>query len=357
MTMTMTSKQRFLSAMRYNGYDRPPARYYATPEVTAAMLKRYGLADELSLREKLGCDFRLIDPPYIGPPRRFFPAGMRDGLWGEKYEMISFGHGENREAVFLPFKDMVDVSEMEGLPDPAPTADWYDYSTIAAQCGRFKDYVCWTGGTTTPDFINGISRVRGMEQTLLDIATEDPILIRLLDMFEAFYYEKTRRVLEAAKGGIDVICVGDDLGTQKGLLISPAAFDKLFAPRLKRFFDLGHEYGALVMMHCCGSIYRLIPRLIEMGLDILEVVQVDAADMAIEKLHNEFYKKISFCGSISVQATLPFGSAADVRAEVEKRKLLFKDGGMVIAPTHQIQVGTPLENIEELYRAIGSFKD
>lgn len=355
--MKMTAKQRFLSAMRYEGYDRPPARYYATPEVSAMMLARYGLTDELSLREKLGCDFRLIDPPYIGPPRRFFPSGLQDGLWGEKYEMISFGHGENREAVYLPCKDMVDLSDMEGYPDPAPSADWYDYSTIAAQCEKFKDYVCWTGGTTVPDFINGISRVRGVEQTLMDIATEDPVLIRLMDLFEEFFYAKTRRTLDAAKGKIDALCIGDDLGTQKGLLISPASFDKLIAPRLKRFIDLGHEYGALVMMHCCGSVYRLIPRLIELGLDILEVVQVDAADMAIEKLHGEFYKKICFCGSISVQATLPFGSAADVRMEVEKRKSLFKDGGMVIAPTHQIQVGTPPENIEELYRAIGSFRE
>jgi len=356
----MTSKERFRSAMEYEGYDRPPARYYACPEITDALLKRYNLPDELALREKLGCDFRQVDPAYIGPPRRFFDyGGLQDGLWGEKYEMLSFGDGdgEYRESVYQPYRDMVSVDEMEGLPKPQPTTGWYDYSDIEEQCDRFKDYVVWAGGTSVPDFINGICRVRGVEQTLVDIATEDPILIRLLDMFAEFFYEKTRSTLEAGNGKIDVLCIGDDLGTQNGLLISPHSFDRLFAPRLERFIDLAHAYGAYAMMHSCGSVYKLIPRLISIKLDILEVVQIDAVGMEIEKLHSEFYRKIGFCGSMSVQSTLPFGSVGDVIKEVEIRKELFKDGGMVIAPTHQIQVGTPLENIEAMYRAIGGFRD
>ncbi|MCL2539404.1 MAG: hypothetical protein FWE66_03610 [Oscillospiraceae bacterium] len=356
----MLPKERFLSAMRYEGYDRPPARYYSCPEITDDLLKLYGLTDELALRAKLGCDFRQVDPPYIGSPREFFPyGGLKDGIWGEKYEMLSFGDGEGeyRESVYQPCGNMESIEDMEGYPAETPTADWYDYSGIEEQCDRFGEYVVWTGNTSVPDFINGISRVRGVERTLLDIATEDPILIRLLDMFEEFFYEKSRCTLEAGNGKIDVLCLGDDLGTQNGLLISPASFDRLLAPRLKRFVDLAHEYGALAMMHSCGSVYKLIPRFIDMGLDILEVVQIDAADMEIEKLHAEFYKKICFCGSMSVQSTLPFGSVQDVRDEVEKRKRLFREGGMVIAPTHQIQVGTPLENIEAMYRAIGGFQD
>lgn len=356
----MTSKERFLSAMRYEGYDRPPARYYSCPEITEALLSRYGLQDENALRGKLGCDFRQVDPPYIGPPRRFFPyGGLQDGLWGEQYEMLSFGDGdgEYRESVYQPCLNMSTIEDMEGYPDPAPSADWYDYSGIEEQCDSVSDYVVWAGYTSVPDYINGISRVRGVEQVLLDIATDDPILLRLMDLFEEFFLDKTRRTLEAGKGKIDVLCIGDDLGTQNGLLISPAAFDRIFAPRLKSFIDLAHEFGALAMMHSCGSVYKLIPRFIDMGLDILEVVQVDCADMDIEKLHGEFYGKICFCGSMSVQSTLPFGSAGDVANEVELRKRLFRDGGMVIAPTHQIQVGTPLENIEAMYRAIGGFKD
>lgn len=354
----MTSKERFHSAMRYEGYDRPPARYYSCPEITEALLNRYNLPDELSLREKLGCDFRLVEPKYIGPERRLLRYGaFADGLWSEKYEMLSFGDGEGeyRESVFQPYKDMTSVEEMNQYP--MPSVDWYDYSSIKEQCEEYEDYVIWIGGSSVPDFINGISRVRGVEQVLLDIATEDPVFLKLLDMFEEFNLEKLRRTFEAADGKVDVVCLGDDFGTQNGLLISPNSFDKLLAKRHKRFFDLAHEYGAYAMMHSCGSVYRLIPRLIELGLDILEVVQIDAADMDIEKLYSEFYKKICFCGSMSVQSTLPFGTIDDVVNEVDLRKELFRDGGMIIAPTHQIQVGTPLENIEAMYRAIGGFKE
>ena len=354
----MTSKERFLSAMKYQGCDRLPARYYGIAEITDVLLEHYGLKTEIELRKKLGCDFYFLDPPYIGPPRRCFPSGkIQDGLWGERYEMVSFGQGAYRESVYQPCLNMVSIEEMAGYPDPMPSADWYDYSTVEEQCESFSDRVVCAGAASVPDFINNAGRVRGVEQTLMDIATEDPILIRLLDLFEEFNYNKTRRTLEAGRGKIDVLCLGEDFGTQNDLSISPNSFDKLFAPRLKKFIDLGHEFGALVMMHSCGSVYKLIPRFIEMGLDILDVVQVDAANMDIDKLHAEFYGKICFCGSMSVQSTLPFGSKQDVIDEVEKRKKLFKDGGLIIAPTHQIQVGTPVENIEAMYRAIGCFKE
>ena len=122
----------------------------------------------------------------------------------------------------------------------------------------------------------------------------------------------------------------------------------------QEYIDLAHKYGAKAMMHCCGSVRGLIPRLIDMGLDILDVVQVDAAGMDISELHREYYGKIAFNGSMSVQSTLPFGTLEDVRREVALRQELFRDGGMVIGPTHAIQPLTPVENVIEMYRAIGS---
>jgi uroporphyrinogen decarboxylase len=151
--------------------------------------------------------------------------------------------------------------------------------------------------------------------------------------------------------------MGEDLGNQNGLLISPDSYDRLFRKKHQAFIDLAHKHGAVAMMHCCGSCRKLIPTFIEMGLDILEVVQVDAAGMDITELHDEFYGKIAFCGSISVQHTLPWGKVDDVVREVELRKKLFGKGGMIIAPTHAIQAGTPIENILALYKTIPSFKD
>jgi uroporphyrinogen decarboxylase len=124
---------------------------------------------------------------------------------------------------------------------------------------------------------------------------------------------------------------------------------------MQEYFDLAHKYGARAMMHSCGSVRDLIPRFIDMGLDILDVVQVDAAGMSIAELHREFHGKIVLRGTISVQSTLPFGTRADVRREVALRQELYRDGGMIIGPTHAIQPLTPVENVLEMYRVIGSF--
>ena len=350
----MKSIERFKSAMKYEGYDRPPTTHYGTPEIDRLLMEHFGVEDPLALRERLGDDFRGVGPRYIGPELRTFEDGTWEGLWGERYTHYRFGDGEYPEAVYLPFKDVTDVSELKDYRFPSP--DWYDYSNVKEDAQKVSDYVVCIEGAGTPDFMNGIARCRGVEQVLYDVGLEDPVFLALVEQRMDFFYEKIERSLRAAEGLVDVVCFGEDLGNQNGIMISPAKYDLLFAPHMKRLFDLAHRYGALAMMHSCGSVRDLIPRLIELGLDILEVVQVDAAKMDIRELHRDFYGKIAFCGSISVQSTLPFGSREDVVREVNLRKELFKDGGMVIAPTHAIQVGTPLDNILAMYETIGSLE-
>jgi uroporphyrinogen decarboxylase len=350
----MEHKQRVLNALSYTSFDRFPTKHYGTPEINKALMDYFDISTHKELLEKVGDDFRFITPRYIGPERRKYEDGSWEGLWGERYKFISFGKGTYPEAVYLPFKDLSSTAELKKYQFPSP--DWFDYSLIREECEKNKEYALCIGGAGVPDFINGIARCRGVEQVLIDIAMKDPVYIALMEQRFEFYYEMIRRTLSVAEGMIDIVCFGEDLGTQNGLMISPAVYDELFAPKMKALFDLAHQYGARSMMHSCGSCRDLIPRLIELGLDILEVVQVDACKMDIQELHRDFYGKIAFCGSISVQNTLPYGSVEDVRREVELRKQLFRNGGMIIAATHDIQVGTPIENIVAMYDAIGSLK-
>lgn len=348
----MNSKERFYAAMEYKEFDRHPTLHYGTPEINKDLKEYFGITTDAELQEKLGVDFRNVMPIYIGPELKTFEDGSWEGLWSERYINYSFGHGTYPEAIYLPFKDVTSVEELEKFRFPSP--DWYDYSKVQEMCEKYKDYAITTGGAGVPDFINGIARCRGVEQVLIDIALEDPVYLELMEKFHIFWYEVMERILKAGGGLIDVLCLGEDYGNQNGLMISPKTFDDLFAWRMEKFIKLAHKYGAKAMMHCCGSCRELIPRFIELGLDILEVVQVDAANMDIVELHKEFYGKIGFCGSISVQSTLPFGTEEDVIREVNLRKQLFKKGGMIIAPTHCIQAGTPIKNILAMYKAIGS---
>ena len=111
------------------------------------------------------------------------------------------------------------------------------------------------------------------------------------------------------------------------------------------------------MMHMCGCVRAFLPRLIELGLDVYDVVQPTTPEMDIEILNHDFGKRIVFCGSVCVQSTLAFGSVDDVVNEVERRKRVFPNGGLFLGPSHAIQVGTPLENIIALYKTAGSLAE
>lgn len=350
----MTSKERFYKTLNYENTGRLPAHYYGTPEINKELMKAFGISDRMQIYDRLGTDLRHVSPSYIGPALKTLDDGSREGLHGERYKTISFGHGSYSEPSYLPFEDVDNIEDLEKFRFPSP--DWYDYSEIKEKCIANSDFAIEIEGAGTPDFINGIGRYRGVQKVMYDIALEEPVFLKLIQKRFDFLYEKTERSLKAGDGLIDIVGLGEDLGNQNGLLISPDTYDKLFREKHTAFIELAHKYNAIAMMHCCGSCRKLIPKFIEMGLDILEVVQVDAAGMDISELYNEFYGKLAFCGSLSVQQTLPFGTVEDVIREVELRKKLFGKGGMIIAPTHAIQAGTPVENIIAMYRAIGSME-
>jgi len=132
--------------------------------------------------------------------------------------------------------------------------------------------------------------------------------------------------------------------------MSPATFDSFFRPRLQRFYDLGHEFGCKVMMHSCGSTRLLQPRLIEMGLDVLDAVQPEPVGMDPEELKRESGDRLTFCGMISTQHTLPHGTVEECRAEARHRlDVIGRGGGYIFAPAHAIQPDTPLENVLAIY--------
>ena len=115
-----------------------------------------------------------------------------------------------------------------------------------------------------------------------------------------------------------------------------------------------HSYGVKTMMLMCGCVRSFLPRLIELGLDVYDVVQPTSPEMDIEVLQKDFGENLNFCGSLCVQSTLAFGKEGDVIKEVERRKTLFANGGLFLGPSHAIQVGTPIENVIAMYKTAGS---
>lgn len=259
--------------------------------------------------------------------------------------------GEYLEAQDLALARVMTMEDVETYP--WPSSDDYDYSVIPERIEAVKDYAVCLGHAGIPDIINGVSRGRGMEQVLIDIGTLDEVGVAIIDRRVDFYYEYCKRALEAGRGKIDILCLGEDLGSQKGPTMSPACFDSFFRPRLERFYKLAHEYGAKAMMHSCGSTRMLQPRLIDMGLDILDAVQPEPVGMDPEGLKKDLGDKLTYCGMISTQHTLPHGTVAECRAEARHRiDVIAKGGGYIFSPAHCIQPDTPLENILAIYEEV-----
>jgi uroporphyrinogen decarboxylase len=192
---------------------------------------------------------------------------------------------------------------------------------------------------------------------LLDLITDDPVYLEIMDARFKFYYDMHEKVLQAANGLIDFTHIGEDLGTQTGPVINMEIFEKHFAPKFGKYFRMVHSYGAKTMMHMCGHAREFLSRLIELGLNVYDVVQPTTPATDISRLEQDFGKRLTFCGSVSVQTTLAFGSPQEVEQEVKRRLELFPKGGLFLGPTHAIQVGSPMENIIALYRTAGSLAE
>ncbi len=363
----MTPRERVCAALSHAQPDFTPCDYYATPEIHVALARHFGLAqpknvvgtlggsagamEDGGVAERLGSDIRYVNPPYIGPAQPTFDDGSSTNLWGVRRRPMANEYGEYAEPVESPFAAWSTVEEAAKWPWPSP--DWFDYGAIPALCARYPDLAIAAGGTYVQDFINGVAFGRGVEQVFFDIAMEDPVYLYIVERRHRFYMAYIERILKAAAGRIDLVFCGDDFGSQRGLLISPASFDKLFANKKKELFDLAHSFGAKVTHHCCGSSLALIPRFIQCGMDSLQTIQPQAIGMNPYELKARFAGKIALHGAVDVQGWLQRATQAEIEAEVNRlMDEVGRGGGYILAPSHHIQPDTPLENVLTVYRTV-----
>jgi len=349
----MTSRERVRSAFAHVQPDCTPCDYFATPEIHQALLDHFAVTTNDDLLDRLGTDIRYVNPPYTGPALPTFDDGSAVDIWGVRRKPMPNEYGEYDEPIELPYAHWETVEQAEKFNWPSP--DWYDYDAVPAMCGQYRNAAVATGTFGVQDFINGVAFGRGVEQTLIDIALEDPVYLYILERRHRFFIEVVQRTLRAAKGRIDFVLCGDDLGSQRGPLISTEKFDRLFAPKKKEFFDMVHSYGAKISHHCCGSSRELIPRFIEVGMDGLQTIQPQAAGMDPYDLKAEFAGRIVLHGAVDVQGWLQRATPDQVEREVHRlMDQVGRGGGFILAPCHNIQPDTPVENALAIYRAVAA---
>lgn len=186
---------------------------------------------------------------------------------------------------------------------------------------------------------------RGIENFLCDIAADYAFAKRLCTSI----VDKNMVMLENFLNidEIDGVLLGSDWGSQRGSLMAPEVWDDLIRPGEQREYDLVHDYGKHVWVHSCGRVDALIPRLVEMGLDVLNPVQPECMDLATLKA--DFGADLTFWGGIGTQNILPYGTPDEVRAEARAtRDLMSDDGGYILSPSQALQGDVPVENIQAL---------
>jgi len=189
--------------------------------------------------------------------------------------------------------------------------------------------------------------LRGMENVLNDLYFNQELLKALLDRVSDYFIAKVGPFLDIVGTYIDVFFTGDDLGTQNGPLLSPEMYKKIIKPFHKKVFDfIKSKTDAKLIFHSCGSIFEIIPDLIEIGVDGINPVQTTAYKMDAVSLKKEFGEDLSFWGGIDTQKILPFGTDEELKKEIENKiNVLGSNGGYVMASVHTIQPDVSPEKI------------
>lgn len=211
---------------------------------------------------------------------------------------------------------------------------------------------------TTPDAILApCQRVRGFAEFMGDMLDNPAFAEGLIEHITVVNVGRMEALVKAVGDIVDIVMFPDDLGFQTQLQLSPSLYRKLVKPRHRRLIDAIKRHSkAKVYIHTDGSVYGLLRDLIEIGVEILNPVQVSAKDMDSQRLKREFGNNLCFWGAIDTQHVLPHGTPADVEEEVRLRiSHLAPGGGYVVASVHNIQAEVPPENVVAMFRAVDKY--
>ncbi len=291
-----------------------------------------------------------------GPPARVQPAGEAGRLvdeLGVTWRQVSFEGGFYWEQVTFPLREATLV-DLESYPWPDAEDPWR-YEGLADEVQRlYRTSTCaLMGDCGYKSLWEPAFTLLGFERALMDLIADEEFMTALFEKLFMIVSTVTRRFLEITGPYLSVVRTADDLATQQSLMMSPATYRKVIKPFHCRYFDLIRQYtDAKIFFHSDGNVVDLLDDLIEIGVDVLNPVQVSAfADPELVK--KRYGDRLSFWGGIDTQATLPRGAPAEVAEEVALRIHQFaSQGGYVLGPVHNIQADVPPENIVAMCQAV-----
>jgi uroporphyrinogen decarboxylase len=348
-TERMSPKERVLTTLSRQPADRVPINYLANPGIDRRLKKHFGLAgdDTEGLRNLLGVDFREVEAPYTGRALHAEMADRHIDNFGIRKRWIEHESGGYWDYCDFPLRD-ADAEIVRNWPMPSP--DDFNYDAVVSAAKSFRRYAVFYGNPGLGDIINSAGMIRTMEQALVDLVTDDPAGLLLIDRRLAVQLEVMRRSLEKAKGLVDFIWLGEDLGTQRGPTISLQLYRKQIRPRHQQFVDCAKSFGLPVIIHSCGSSSWAFDDFIGMGIDAVDTLQPEAKDMSPSYLKSRFGDRLAFHGCVSTAGPVAYGTVGEtVKYVSDTLEIMMPGGGYCLAPTHDLQDNSPTENVVAMY--------
>lgn len=330
----MNGRQRFLDIINrrsdhcgfWHGNPNPASINY--------LYSAFQVKDDFELGIRLGDCCRWIPPHEHGAWKH--PEGKKlfDALDGAP--RISLG----QPGIFAECEDVREI-ERHAWPD----VRYLDFTETIAEINRTAEAGQAVLSGMWSNFFHMTYDYFGIENYFIKLYTDPAVVEAVTEHVVEFFLQANEILFRECGDKIDTYFFGNDFGSQLDLLISPEHFDRFIMPAFRKFTDQAHRHGLKVLLHSCGSIDRVIPRLIDAGVDALHPIQAKAANMDAASLARKYNGDIVFIGGVDTQELLPFGTPAQVRDEVYRLRELFGPN-FVVSPSHEsILPGVSAENI------------
>ncbi len=360
----MNPKERILAVLNRQPVDRLPVDLWHTPEVAAALRKHFQVANDFAMWRALGLDKIVWDfmdyrteagERAGGQSGAGAESGGERTMWGVPLQNIQAGEASYAEFGSAPLADFNSPASLEQYPW-WPKVERFDYNAAVALAQKASPDYAVIGPWVSCFEI--YCQLRGLETAMMDLVENPELVEAILDRVEAIQTEMMKKFFGLAKGHLDLVFISDDIAGQKSLLMSPRLWQTHLQPRLKRWCDLIHTHGLRVFYHTDGAARPLLKPILDCGVDVLNPIQHACPGMSLVELKKEFGTRVVFHGGVDNQSILPRGTVEGVRAEVQDclRILGAGGGGFICSSCHNVQPGTPLENILAMVDTVHHWK-
>jgi len=342
----MNHIERFYATIDRKPVDRP-ASWLGIPDNHAlpALYQHFGVSDIIGLKAVIGDDIYPVELPYHSPTSNAiyaaFDFAKRKGGSLDERTLTAPGF----------FEDYHEPADVDKFPWPDPKR-YIDPAECLRAVSEVPEGYAILGVIWSAHFQDACSAF-GMEEALIRMMTEPDMFKAVINRIADFYLEANEIFYEATMGKLHAVLIGNDLGSQCGLMIDPDSIREFVLPGTRKLVEQAKRYGLRVIHHSCGSIHDIIPDLIDCGVDVIHPIQALAAKMEPQRLHDDFGRRVSFCGGVDAQYLLVNGSPLEVASKVQELRRIFPTG-LIISPSHEaILPDIPPANIEALFKESG----